>query len=88
MDFFVKYYYMRRTTGDMLYQGSRRFDSFGKALRWAMETKASKAIYGFRLIDIIPQGKIEVRYPSTLGIGKSLYRYEGSTDAELMGRRY
>jgi hypothetical protein len=87
MDFYVKYYYKGRTTGETLLQGRRRFDSYGEALRWAMETKASRAIYGFRLVDIIPQGRISVNYPaSTRGISE--YRYEGSTDAELIGMRY
>jgi hypothetical protein len=52
-----------------------------------METKASRAIYGFRLVDIIPQGRISANYPaSTRGISE--YRCEGSTDAELIGMRY
>ena len=81
----VKYGYKMRPTG-WEWDNYKRFPTFGKALRWCMETKASGRILGFRVIDI--KKDYEIKLPDNWGCGAKGYRYEGSTDAELLGIRY
>ena len=86
---YVKYGYKRRPLG-WEFESYKWFEHFGEALRWVMETKADKTIQGFRVIDIQKQAKANLTYPfkqDTL-LARSAYKYEGSTDAELLGMRY
>ena len=89
MDIVVKYTFTVRK-GGWEYPDFKRFESFGQALRWAMDMRASKQIQGFKLVYIRREKVQQVKYPFTqqTNFGRSEYRHEGSTDAELVGLRY
>lgn len=76
--------------GGWAFPNYKRFETFGQALRWAMEMRKSQQIQGFRLVEIrkdaLPQIKHLNIQPSSSA--RSEYRYEGSTDAEILGMRY
>lgn len=81
----VKYGYKLRPTG-WEWDNYKRFATFGEALHWCMETRASGKILGFRVIDITKD--YEIKIPDKWGGFGQGYRYEGSTDAEIVGGRY
>jgi hypothetical protein len=81
----VKYGYKLRPTG-WEWDNYKRFATFGEALHWCMETRASGKILGFRVIDITKD--YEIKIPDNWGCGAGGYKYEGSTDAEILGMRY
>ena len=89
MDIVVKYTYTMRK-GGWAYPDYKRFETFGQALRWAMEMRASQQIQGFKLIEIRKERTQDIKYPfkSENHLARSPYRFEGSTDAELLGKRY
>lgn len=76
--------------GGWAFPNYKRFETFGQALRWAKEMRASQQIQGFRLVEIrkdsLPQIKHLNIQPSSSA--RSEYRCEGSTDAEILGMRY
>lgn len=85
----IKYTY-QMSAGGWDFPAYKDFETFGKALRWAMETKAAKRIKGFRVVEFRKDVKLEINLPTgcTNKNARSAYRYEGSTDAELLGMRY
>lgn len=88
MDIIVKYTYKMRA-GGWDYPMRKRFESFGEALHWVMNMRESKKILGFRLECIEKDVKcITKPVPKVGHLARSAYRYEGSTDAELIGMRY
>lgn len=82
----VKYGYKKRPTG-WEWEGYNRFDTFGEALKWCMDTRAEGKILGFRVIEI-KKDIVIVKMPENWGCADRGFRYEGSTDAAIVGGRY
>lgn len=81
----VKYGYKTRQMG-WEWDGYKRFATFGEALHWCMETRSEGKILGFRVISITKD--VDIEFPDNWGTAERGFKYEGSTDAELLGMRY